>query len=161
MTVAEKSGMVVNSEKEVIGWVNAGEEVDLRDGDMIVSHHKTAEKLGLADEFKAQKADNAPAKEVKESKEEGDKVVRTRVPKIAISDDATYTVIKPDFDAAKDEGARGDVFKALLANTSVADFKAVAVPYKHVNREGVETREVSVMECFHYAIKRGVISIDA
>ena len=64
--VAEKAGMLVGGDKEngfnVIGWVLAGDEYDCdtESGEALVTHHKTAEKLGLGDVFKEMKAENAP-----------------------------------------------------------------------------------------------------
>lgn len=161
---AEKSGMVVNANKEVIGWVNAGEEVDLREGDTLVTHHKTAEKMGLGEQFKAEKAANAPAKTSKtegaEGTEGGEKPKRTRSAPVAIPEDATYTVKNADFKAAKEEGARGDVFRVLVNNTCVKDYLAIAKDgYSHTKKDGTVVK-FDGMTCLRYAMKRGVISID-
>ena len=79
MMVADKAGMLVgtdaNGAVEVIGWVMAGDEYDLREGETLVTHHKTAEKLGVGDVFKEMKAENAPVKAKKE-KVEGEVVQR-------------------------------------------------------------------------------------
>ena len=69
MSVVNKSGMLVASNGEIVGWVNKGDDADMQEGDVLVSHHKTAEKMGLLAEFTAMKADNAPAKEPKAKKE--------------------------------------------------------------------------------------------
>lgn len=161
MAVAEKSGMVVNADNEVVGWVNAGEEADLREGDVLVTHHKTAEKMGLLEQFKAEKAANKPVKEAPAAEgEDAEKPKRTRSAPVVIPDDATYTVHKPEFEATKDEGARGVVFRALVANTSVAGFLAAAGEgYEHVKKDGTVVKYES-MVCLRYAMKRGVISID-
>lgn len=159
MAVAEKSGMVINAEKEVIGWVNAGEEVDLRDGDMIVSHHKTAEKMGLADMFKEQKAANAPVKE-KVEKEPGEKKERApRAPKVDLTDDQTFTVLKADFKGTTEEGERGDCFKNVLGCSTVGQVRGLK-GYTHTKKDGTSV-DYSAETVLRYLIKRGAVTVDA
>ena len=163
--IAEKSGMLVNADNEIIGWVNAGDEAGLREGDVLVTHHKTAEKMGLLEAFKAEKAANKPVKEVvvtkgEECAEGEEKPKRTRSAPIVIPEGATYTVHNAEFDATKDEGARGDVFRALVGNTSVAGFLEVAKDgYEHTKKDNSVVK-YDGMTCLRYALKRGVISID-
>ena len=69
MVTVEKAGMLVNAAGDVVGWVVAGAEVEMVEGDIVVTHHKSAEKAGLLEQFKALKEENKPAKAKKEAVE--------------------------------------------------------------------------------------------
>jgi hypothetical protein len=157
--VAEKAGMLVgtdaNGQPEIVGWVNKGDEYDLQEGDTLVTHHKTAEKLGLGDAFKEMKADNAQVKEKGEPKEKGER--KPRQPKYEITPEMTYTVLKADFAAAGEEGERGEAYKILLANTSVAGFLENCKGYTATKKDGTNVT-FSADACLRYAVKRGAIS---
>lgn len=154
MAVAEKSGMLINDEKEVIGWVLAGDEYDCKEGDQLVTHHKTAEKLGLGDVFKEMKAENAPKKETKAV--DG----KPRSPRKPVPTTGTYTVVKPD--TLKGEPCeRTNIAQLLADNTDFATFwEKAPKTFKHVNRAGEEV-EFKTSGFVAYAIKRGIITVDA
>ena len=149
-----KAGMHVNADGEVLGWVNAGDEIDFVDGDTIVTHHKTAEKMGLLEQFTKLK----PAKAPKAPKAEGE--AKVRGPKVDIPEDGTYTVIKPEFGCADANAGRAAMYKCMMANTSVSAFVAEAVPYKHVKRDGAEGPERTALGELRYAIKRGAVRLN-
>jgi hypothetical protein len=121
----------------------------------LVTHHKTAEKLGLGEEFKSMKADNAPTKEVKE-KVEGEK--KPRGPKIEITAEMNYTVVKADFDATAAEGPRGDAFRLMMQCTNVGKYQEVCNGYTHTKKDGTEVK-YDAIACLRYAIKRGAITL--
>jgi hypothetical protein len=163
MMVAEKAGMLVGTNEdgtaEVIGWVMAGDEYDLREGETLVTHHKTAEKLGVGDVFKEMKAENAPAKAKKE-KAEGEVTERKpRGPRMVITPDTDYTVVKADFDATKVEGPRGDVFRLMMQCTNFGKFLEVCNGYTHTKKDGSQV-DFSADTCFRYALKRGAVALN-
>lgn len=155
--LAEKSGMLVNSEKEVVGWVLVGDEYDANEGDTFVTHHKTAEKLGLGDVFKEMKAENTPKKEKKE-KVEGEK--RTRGAAVALSPEMNYTVLKADFDATTDEGPRGEAFSLMMKCDNVGKYMEACSGYTHTKKDGTKV-DYNAITCLRYAIKRGAIALSA
>ena len=156
--LAEKSGMLVNETAEgftIVGWVKAGDEYEAEEGDQLITHHKTAQKLDLAEDFKELKAENAPVK-VKEEVE-GEK--KTRRPRVPIPKTGTYTVVKP----ALLEGEpceRTDLCQLLASKTDLADFWETAPKmFKHINRNGEEV-ELTTSGFVGYTIKRGIIVLD-
>ncbi len=166
MMVAEKAGMLVGTAEdgktaEVIGWVMAGDEYDLREGEVLVTHHKTAEKLGVGDVFKEMKAENAPVKAKKEKeKAEGDVAERKpRGPRVEVAPEMDYTVLKADFDATTDEGPRGEAFRLMMQCTNVGKYLEVCNGYTHTKKDGGETL-INGEACLRYAIKRGAIALN-
>lgn len=161
MSTVEKSGMLINSNKEVIGWVNKGEQVEMKDGDMLVSHFKTAEKHGLLEQFNELKAENAPVKAEKAPKEKGE--AKARGPRTTIPKTGTYSVIKTP--AAPAEGAeldeRGTILNKLLTNSDFATFwEGAPEKFNHPDREG-NMKEFATSGLVGYAIRRGFITVDA
>lgn len=161
--VAEKAGMLVGGDKEngfnVIGWVLAGDEYDCdtEAGEALVTHHKTAEKLGLGDVFKEMKAENAPSKAPKVA--DGEK--KARAPRKAVPKEGTYTVLKAETLTAGDDCERKEIAKLLASNTDFAAFWAAAPSkFNHVGRDEV-MKEFATSGFVAYAINRGMISVDA
>jgi hypothetical protein len=158
MMVAEKAGMLVGTDAdgaaEVIGWVMAGDEYDLREGETLVTHHKTAEKLGVGDAFKEMKAENAPVKTKKE-KVEGEPVERKpRGPRVERT--GAYTINKPDL-LNGDPCERTDLCNLIKQCTTVEQFKESAPKtFKHVGRDGV-MKELSTAGFLGYLFKREII----
>lgn len=150
--IVEKAGVLVNKDKKVLGWVNKGDEVETKDGDTICSHPKTAEKLGIKEQYEALKAENAPKKEPK-AKAEG---TRTR---IAVPKEGTYTVVrKPG--SADEDNERGRILTKLFSNTDFAVFfKDTPEKFSHPSREG-EVKEFATTGLVAYCIKRGMITVD-
>ena len=162
--VAEKAGMLVGGTKEdgfnVIGWVLAGDEYDCdtEAGETLVTHHNTAEKLGLGDVFKEMKAENAPAKAKKEAVdgEKKERAARKPVPK-----EGAYTVLKAETLTAGDDCERKTIAQLLASNTDFAKFWEVApAKFNHVGRDGV-TKEFATSGFVAYAINRSMITVDA
>lgn len=155
MAVAEKAGMLVNAEKEIVGWVLAGDEYDAQEGDVLVTHHKTADKMGLGDQFKEMKAENAPKKE---KKADGEKKVRG--PRVAVPKEGTYTVLKAE--TLNKAAAQGkEIAKILAENTDFAEFfSKVPAKFTQIGRDG-QPKEFAASSFVGYAIKRGMISVDA
>lgn len=160
MIEVNTSGMLVNSDKEVIGWVNKGDNVELKNGDSIVSHHKTAEKMGLLEKFNEMKAENKPVKAPKAPKADGEGKVRS--PRVAVPKTGTYTVVK--IAAMPEEGdtsERAVILRKLLTGTSFDAFwDGVAEKFSHPTRAG-EMQEFATSGLVGYAIRRGMITIDA
>lgn len=161
--VAEKAGMLVGGNKEdgynVVGWVLAGDEYDCDtdSGEALVTHHKTAEKLGLGDVFKEMKAENAPSKAKKEVS--GEK--KERAPRKAVPKEGTYTVLKAETLTAGENCERKEIAKLLASNTDFATFWAVApAKFNHAGRDEV-MKEFATSGFVAYAINRGMISVDA
>jgi hypothetical protein len=158
MMVAEKAGMLVGTNEEgaveVIGWVMAGDECDLREGETLVTHHKTAEKLGVGDVFKEMKAENAPAKTKKE-KAEGEVTERKpRGPRVERV--GAYTINKPDL-LNGDPCERTDLCNLIKQCTTVEQFKEAAPKtFKHVGRDQT-TKELSTAGFLGYLFKREII----
>lgn len=139
----EKAGLVVNANKEAVQWVNVGDEFELKDGDTIVSHGKTAEKLGVAEQYKAMKPGKA--------KKEGS---RTHV---AVPTSGAYTVSAAKLRA--DDSSRGTVVRMLMENNDLAEFFATAPEtFTTTDRKG-ETKEHSTKTFVGYAIRRGMITL--
>ena len=162
--VAEKAGMLVGGDKEngfnVIGWVLAGDEYDCdtEAGEALVTHHKTAEKLGLGDVFKEMKAENAPSK-AKKVTADGEK--KTRAPRKAVPKEGTYTVLKAETLVSGDDCERKEIAQLLASNTDFAAFWAAApAKFNHAGRDGV-TKEFATSGFVAYAINRGMITVDA
>ncbi len=162
--VAEKAGMLVGGNKEdgynVVGWVLAGDEYDCdtEAGEALVTHHKTAEKLGLGDVFKEMKAENAPSK-AKKVTADGEK--KARAPRKAVPKEGTYTVLKAETLIAGEDCERKEIAQLLASNTDFAVFWAVApAKFNHVGRDGV-MKEFATSGFVAYAINRGMISVDA
>lgn len=163
--VAEKAGMLVGGNKDegfnVIGWVLVGDEYDCDEsaGETLVTHHKTAEKLGLGDVFKEMKAENAPVKTKKEVVAAGEK--KERAPRKAVPKEGTYTVLKAETLVAGEDCERKEVAQLLASNTDFAKFWEVApAKFNHVGRDGV-TKEFATSGFVAYAINRSMISVDA
>jgi len=155
MATIEKAGMLVNGSGDVIGWVNAGDDVEMKEGDVVVSHFKTAEKLNLKAEFDALKAENKPKKE-KAEKAESDKTprVRTEVP-----ESGPYTVLKAGYANDHSNPACAAVYTLLTSNNDFATFFENAKPYNHIKRDGTQGDEVTPKAVAAYAIRRGVIQV--
>jgi len=155
MATIEKAGMLVNGDKEVVGWVNAGDVVEMKEGDVVVSHFKTAEKMGLKAEFDSMKAENKPKKE-KAEKAEGDKAPRVRTD---VPETGPYTVLKPGYanDHANPDCAA--VYTLLTSNTDFGTFFQNAKAYNHIKRDGTAGGEVTPKAVAAYAIRRGVIQV--
>lgn len=155
MATIEKVGMLVNAAGAVIGWVNAGDEVEMKEGDVVVSHFKTAEKLNLKAEFDALKAENKPKKE-KAAKADGEKTprVRTEVPETG-----PYTVLKPGYANDHANPACAAVYTLLTSNSDFGTFFENAKPYFHIKRDGTQGAEVTPKAVAAYAIRRGVIQV--
>ena len=159
MTVVAKSGMVINAEKEILGWANKGDDYDMQDGDLLISHFKTAEKHGLLSEFNAMKEDNAPAK-AERAPVDDDAEPAKRGPRVPCPREGAYVVNKPDTLTGKEEdNERQAIANALRDNTSFEAFWA-AVPEKfnHTKRDG-SVQEFATTGFVMYAISRGIISV--
>ena len=158
MNKIEKSGMLVNADKEVVGWVNAGEEVEMKEGDVVVAHPKTAEKLGLAEQYKEMKAANKPAKAPKATAD-GEGKTRTRrvVPKTG-----AYTVVKTTAATLKEgevAGERHAILTKLFDNTDFEDFwKDTPEKFEHPGRDGAN-KTFATTGLVSYAIDRGMIAL--
>ena len=152
MTKVEKAGMLVNTENEVIGWFNVGDDVELKNGDTIVSHHKTAEKKGLLEQFNKLKAENAPAKEKKTS-EKGESA-RARV---VIPAEGAYEVVTTKAIDEEDNSVRMGILKSLLTGNDFATFWANnPQKFEHPDRDGA-MKEFTTKGLVSYAIRRGMI----
>ena len=156
MSVVEKAGMLVNGSGEVLGWIDAGADVEMQEGDVIISHHKSAEKAGLLDQFKALKEENKPAK-VKKEKVEGEKAARVR---IEVPTSGKYTVVKAGFGTDDSNTGRAAAFKLISECTSFDEYFTNAKPYIHTKRDGTAGSEIKPNEVMSYAIRRGVITVD-
>lgn len=162
METIDKAGMLVNANGEVIGWINAGDQVDIQEGDKIISHPKTAEKAGLLDQFKTLKAENAPKKATKvkaEDGEEGAKRSRRMAPKTG-----SYTVVKTTAAQLKEgeqSNQRHELLTKLFANTTFESFwEGTEEKFEHAGRDGsLKTFATSGLVC--YAIDRGMITVNA
>lgn len=158
----EKAGMLINAEKEVLGWVNAGDVIETKEGDIVVSHPKTAEKHGVAEQYATLKAENAPAKSKKAAAADGDKAPRVRsvCPKTG-----SYTVVKAraaDLKEGETAGERHAIFSKLLGgNDFEAFWDGTPETFQHPNRDGSEMKSFSTSGLVLYAIKRGMITVNA
>ena len=151
--VAEKAGMLIGGNKDgikVIGWVMVGDEYELQEGDVLVTHHKTAQKFGLGDVFKEMKAENAPVKNISDKKPRG--------PRKSVPKKGSYTIAKPELlDGEPCE--RTDLCQLLASKTDLSDFWAEAPKtFKHTTRKG-EPVELSTSGFIGYMIKRGIIVV--
>ena len=162
MSMIEKTGMLVNADGEVLGWVNAGEECEMKDGDVVVSHNKTAEKMGLSTQYAEMKAANKPVKTKKVKAEcESDAAPRTRkvIPKTG-----NYTVVKATAAQLKDgeePSVRYELLTKLLTNTSFDTFfDGAPEKFEHPGRDGV-MKEHTTSGLVGYAIDRGMIEVAA
>jgi hypothetical protein len=160
MSMIEKTGMLVNGAGEVLGWVNAGEECELKEGDVVVSHNKTAEKMGLTEKYTEMKAANKPVKAAKEkSTADGESKPRTRkiIPKTG-----KYTVVKMTATRLKEgeeAGARHALLTKLFSNTSFeAFFDGAPEKFEHPGRDGV-MKEHRTSSLVGYALDRGMIEL--
>lgn len=156
MSAVDKAGMLVNGDGAVLGWIAAGTDVEMQEGDVIISHHKSAEKAGLLEQFNELKTANKPVKAKKEKVEGEDKAPRVR---IDVPTEGTYTVLKPAYanDHANPECAA--VYTLLTSNTDFAEFFANAKTYTHIKRDGTAGGEVTPQAVAAYAIRRGVIEV--
>ena len=161
MTKIEKAGMLVNAEKEVIGWVNAGDETELKEGDLVISHPKTAEKHGLLEQYAEMKAANAPKKE-KKVKPEGEGKVRG--PRTVCPKTGTYTVVKADAAVLKEgeeSNARHEILSKLLNGSSFEAFwEGVPEKFEHLARDK-SVKSFATSGLVVYAISRGMITVNA
>lgn len=160
MITVEKAGMLVNADKEVVGWVKAGEQVEMKEGDLVVSHPKTAEKHGLSEQYSSLKAENTPAKAKKEKNSDGEGKTRTRT---VCPTEGAYTVVKADAAKLKEgetPSVRNELLGKLLNGTSFEAFWADAPEsFEHPARDGsVKTFKTSGLVT--YAINRGMITIN-
>lgn len=158
--VAEKAGMLVGGNKETgftaIDWVMVGDEYELQEGDVLVTHHKTAQKYGLGDVYKEMKAENAPVKGEKEAVD-GEK--KERAPRKPVPKEGSYTVGKPDL-LVGEPCERTDLCQLLGSKTDLADFWAEAPKtFKHTSRKDIVV-ELTTSGFVGYAIKRGIIVLD-
>jgi hypothetical protein len=163
--IADKAGLLVaNGEDgtvEIIGWVMKDEEYELNEGEALITHFKTAEKLGILEVFNQMKAENTPVKTKKVKDENGEPVERKpRAPKLELTPEMNYKVINENFDATSsaNEG-RAAAFKLLLQCDNIGKYLEVCKGYTHEKRDGT-TNDVSAEECIRYAIKRNVIALD-
>lgn len=151
--IVEKAGVLVNANKEVVGWVNKGDEITTKDGDTICSHPKTADKLGIREQYDTLKAENAPKKEPKAPKEGG----RTR---IAVPKSGTYTVVRKPA-SAEEDNERGRLLAKLFGGNDFEDFwKGTPEKFVHPSRTG-EAKEFATSGLVAYTIKRGMIEVAA
>lgn len=158
METVSKAGMMVNAGGEVIGWVAAGSDMEMQEGDVVISHHKTADKAGLLEQFNSLKAENQPAKAKKEVVEGAeDKAPRTRVD---VPKTGSYTVVKAGYANNHANPDCAAVYKLLTDNTDFAVFFENAKPYTHIKRDGSEGAMVAPNAVVAYAIRRGVITVD-
>lgn len=162
MSMIEKTGMLVNVDGEVLGWVNAGEECEMKEGDVVVSHPKTAEKLGLSSQYTEMKAANKPVKTKKVKAESADgAVARTRkvIPKTG-----NYTVLKATAAQLKEgevAGVRNELLSKLLGGTSFEAFwEGAPEKFEHPGRDGT-MKEHTTSGLVGYAIDRGMIEVAA
>lgn len=153
----EKSGMLINAEKEIVGWVNAGDQIELKEGDLVVSHPSTAKKHGVLEQYNTMKADNAPKKEPKPKAEGGATRTRTECPKTGI-----YEVAKAKAAELKEgevAGPRHEILTKLLSGTSFEKFwEGTPETFEHPGREG-DTKTFTTSGLVIYAIKRGMIVV--
>jgi hypothetical protein len=156
MSAVEKAGMMVNGAGEVLGWIEAGIDVEMQEGDVIISHHKSAEKAGLLEQFNELKTANKPVKAKKEKVEGEEKVARVRVD---IPTEGAYTVLKPGYAASHTNPECAAIYTLLTTNTNFADFFANAKSYTHIKRDGSAGGEITPTAVAAYAIRRGVIAI--
>ena len=157
MAVSEKAGMLVNKEGEVVTWILANDEYDSQEGDVLVTHHKTAEKMGLGDVFKEMKAENAPKKAAKVA--DGEK--KARAPRTVVPKEGTYTVLKAETLTAGEDCERKVIANLLASNTDFAKFwESAPAKFNHVGRDGT-AKEFATSGFVAYAIKRGMITVDA
>lgn len=152
--VAEKAGMLINDNKEIIGWVMVGEDYDYNEGDVLITHHKTAEKFGLSDEFKEMKAENQPQEE---SQEEPAVEKKTRI-RCELTDDMTFEILRPDFVAASTEDARGETYRLLFELKNVGEFLKATKGYSFIGARDKVEKFCTARECIMYAWKRGAIT---
>jgi hypothetical protein len=161
MMVADKAGMLVGTDAdgavEVIGWVMAGDEYDLREGETLVTHHKTAEKLGVGDVFKEMKAENAPVKAKKE-KVEGEPSERAARERFELTPEMNFEVLRPDFVAATTEDDRGETYRLLFDLKNVGKFFEATKGYKFIGERDGKEKFCTARECVVYAFKRGAIT---
>lgn len=164
MSGASKSGMVVSSAGEIIGWVNKGDDIDMQEGDTLVSHHKTAEKMGLLAEFNAIKADNAPVKEVKEKAAKAPKEPKldadgnpiARVRRDPIPDTGTFEILK---DLPVGETSRGATMQCIVDSKGDLAAALACPAYMHTKRDGSDDREIGAREVLQYLRSRNMITI--
>jgi hypothetical protein len=159
MMVAEKAGMLVGTGEdgavEVIGWVMQGDEYDLREGETLVTHHKTAEKLGVGDAFKEMKAENAP---VKAKKEVVEGVERTPRERFELTPEMNFEVLREDFVAATTQDARGETYRLLFELKNVGKFFEATKGYNFIGERDGKEKFCTARECVVYAFKRGAIT---
>jgi hypothetical protein len=156
MVTVEKAGMLVNAAGDVVGWVAAGDEVEMVEGDIVVTHHKSAEKAGLLEQFKALKEENKPAKAKKEAVEGEAKAPRSRV---AIPETGAYKVLKEGYAGTHAPTAAAEIYNLLTQNTDLAVFFQNAKPYTHVKRDGSAGGEITPKAVVGYALRRKVIEL--
>lgn len=156
MTEVEKAGMLVNAEGEVVGWFNKGDEVDMQEGDVMITHHKSAEKAGLLEQFKTMKEENKPAKAAKAEGEAGEKKPRVR---IDIPKEGKYNVLKPGYANTHTNPDAATAYKLLTDNNDFAVFYQNFKPYTHIKRDGSAGAEITANALISYALRRGVIEL--
>lgn len=159
MTKIEKAGMLINADKEVIGWVNVGDEADLKEGDLVISHPKTAEKHGVSEQYTTMKAENTPKKERKAKADgEGKTRVRTACPKTG-----SYTVVKADaanLKEGEESTARHELLSKLLNGSSFEAFwDGAPESFEHPSRDGT-AKTFATTGLVSYAIARGMITVN-
>jgi hypothetical protein len=148
--IVEKAGLHVTGDNEVLGWVAVGTDIDLQEGDVVITHHKTAVKHGLGEEFATEKAANKPTKVT------GD---RTRK---AIPTTGTYTVLNADFRACNTQDVRGEVYRFIRDNNRIeAFYEKYPKGYVFVGARDGKEKTCSAKECIRYAITRGMIEVAA
>jgi hypothetical protein len=154
MVTVEKAGMLVNAAGDVVGWVAAGDEVEMVEGDIVITHHKSAEKAGLLEQFKALKEENKPAKVKKEPTEPSDKKPRVRM---EVPTTGAYKVVKEGYGLTDANEGRAAAFKIISECASFEEFFQNAKPYTHVKRDGSAGGEITPQAVMSYAIRHGVI----
>ena len=151
-----KAGMLVNVDGQVIGWIDAGAEVEMKEGDVLISHHKSAEKAGLLEQFNELKAANKPVKAKKEKVEGEESTPRQR---IDVPETGAYTMLKPNYGTDNTNPACAAVYQLLSDNTRFEDFFTNAKPYTHVKRDGSAGSEITPRAVVAYAIRRGALQV--
>jgi hypothetical protein len=156
MAVIEKAGMLVNAANEVVGWLNKGDDVEMQEGDVVISHHKSAEKVGLLKQFKALKEENKPAKAPKVEGEAGEKKPRQRMD---IPKEGKYKVLKPGYANDHTNPDCAAIYTMLTSNDDFGVFFQNAKPYTHIKRDGSAGGEITPSAVVSYALRRGVIEV--
>jgi hypothetical protein len=131
------------------------EEYEMNEGEALITHHKTAEKLGILEVFNQMKAENAPVKTKKVKDENGEPVERKpRGPRIERTGE--YTINKPEL-LEGDACERTDLCNLIKQCTTVEQFNESAPKtFKHPGRDGT-MKELTTSGFLGYLFKREII----